>query len=351
MIETKKAHELDIVELTEDLPEFGLRRGERGTVVEAFDHPEEAYVLEFVDDSGAASRLAYGVRPDQIENIDVLAKDFYQRGMKALDEVNFVEALRNLRIAVNLIPSYVKAMHNSLAQSIGPIEDWDKFIFAMQLVRLIAPGYEIARDNLAISYLNYGVREAKKGKYEESLGFFHAALTVEASQEIISLVRENIAASYSALGGQAFRNGDMKKTLDRFASAHLIASSAMTRNNLAKAHFHFANFCANSGDLQGAIANYQRAEDSGLMLPEVLNNHACALAGSKQFVGAIMLLETAQTFAPEDGIIKSNLSKLLEISRVSPPDIEAVVGDLITENIEIDFLTPTMNTVALRVSG
>ena len=69
MIETKKAHELDIVELTEDLPEFGLRQGERGTVVEVFDDPEEAYMLEFVDESGASSRLAYGVKPNQIKNI------------------------------------------------------------------------------------------------------------------------------------------------------------------------------------------------------------------------------------------------------------------------------------------
>ena len=74
MIETKKAHELDIVELTEDLPEFGLRRGERGTVVEVFDDPEEAYMLEFVDESGASSRLAYGVRPDQIKNVSAVAK-------------------------------------------------------------------------------------------------------------------------------------------------------------------------------------------------------------------------------------------------------------------------------------
>ena len=69
MIETKKAHELDIVELTEDLPEFGIRRGERGTVVEVFDRPEEAYILEFVDESGASSRLAYGVKPGQFKNI------------------------------------------------------------------------------------------------------------------------------------------------------------------------------------------------------------------------------------------------------------------------------------------
>src|SRR5215212_7500893 len=118
MIETKKAHELDIVELTEDLPEFGLSKGERGTVVEVFDNPEEAYVLEFVDESGESSKLAYGVKPDQFENIELLAKDFYRRGMEAIEEGDFVEALRNLRTAANLIPSYVRGMHNSLAQFI-----------------------------------------------------------------------------------------------------------------------------------------------------------------------------------------------------------------------------------------
>lgn len=66
MLGTKKAHLLDIVELTEDLPEFGVRRGERGAVVEVLDDPEEAYILEFVDKSGTSSRLAYWVRPHQI---------------------------------------------------------------------------------------------------------------------------------------------------------------------------------------------------------------------------------------------------------------------------------------------
>src|SRR5437764_3434389 len=105
MIETKKAHELDIVELTEDLPEFGLRQGERGTVVEVFDNPEEAYMLEFVDKSGADSRLAYGVKPNQINNISSIAKDYYVRGISNLQNGNFLEALRDLRQAVNLIPS------------------------------------------------------------------------------------------------------------------------------------------------------------------------------------------------------------------------------------------------------
>lgn len=67
MPETKKAHLLDIVELTEDLPEYGVRRGERGAVVEVFDSPEEAYIIEFVDKSGISSRLAYGVKPHQFK--------------------------------------------------------------------------------------------------------------------------------------------------------------------------------------------------------------------------------------------------------------------------------------------
>ncbi|MEK6325120.1 MAG: DUF4926 domain-containing protein [Acidobacteriota bacterium] len=65
---TRKAQELDVVELTEDLPEYGLKRGERGTVVVTFDEPSEAYDLEFVDESGQ-SRFAYSVRPNQILNV------------------------------------------------------------------------------------------------------------------------------------------------------------------------------------------------------------------------------------------------------------------------------------------
>ncbi len=351
MIEIKKAHELDIVELTEDLPEFGLRRGETGTVVETFDNPEEAYMLEFVDESGESSRLAYGVKPNQIKNIDTIAKEFYQKGMEALNEGNFVESLHNLRKAVNLIPSYVRGMHNSLAQSIGPYEDWQRFIFAMRLVRLIDPYYEIARDNLAIAYLNYGVQEAKMGKFEESLQIFNAALSVEASPEVITRIKENIAASYTALGSQAFRNGEMKKTLALFGSAHFIASNETTRLNLGKAYFHYANFCAHTNDLPRAVDSYERAEDAGLIWPEVLNNHACALADSGRIDDAVIIFETAQSFAPEDEIIKSNLSKLLEPSPVPTLNQETVLRDFVTEDIKSDFLIPPMNTIALRMTA
>jgi hypothetical protein len=68
LIDIRKANEIDVVQLLEDLPEYGLRRGERGTVVEVFDAPEEAYMIEFVDESGTSSRIADWVRPSQIAN-------------------------------------------------------------------------------------------------------------------------------------------------------------------------------------------------------------------------------------------------------------------------------------------
>lgn len=79
MLVTRKAQELDVVELTEDLPEFGLKRGDRGAVVAAFDEPNEAYDLEFVDEAGK-SKFAYSLRPDQIVNCDAVAKEVFERG-------------------------------------------------------------------------------------------------------------------------------------------------------------------------------------------------------------------------------------------------------------------------------
>jgi hypothetical protein len=75
MLTTRKVQELDVVELTEDLPEFGLKKGERGTVVVAFSNPDEAYDLEFVDESGTSSRFAYSVKPNQIRSADETAKE------------------------------------------------------------------------------------------------------------------------------------------------------------------------------------------------------------------------------------------------------------------------------------
>src|SRR5437588_6364111 len=124
MIEVKKAHELDIVELLEDLPEYGLLKGARGTVVEVFDKPEEAYMIEFLEDLGATSKIADWVKPGQIRNIDAIAREIYVRGIAYLREGKTIEAAREIRRAVELIPSYIRVLHNSLSIPLAKDEDW-----------------------------------------------------------------------------------------------------------------------------------------------------------------------------------------------------------------------------------
>ncbi|MDX6443572.1 MAG: hypothetical protein QOH71_646 [Blastocatellia bacterium] len=54
---------LDVVALTEDVQQHGLRRGEVGTVVERWQ--DGAYEVEFSDDSGEAYAFA-ALRPEQL---------------------------------------------------------------------------------------------------------------------------------------------------------------------------------------------------------------------------------------------------------------------------------------------
>ena len=328
MIETRKAHELDIVELTEDLTEFGVRRGERGTVVEAFDYPEEAYVLEFVGESGADSRLAYGVRPDKLVNLNAIAKTHYARGMSSLEGGDYVSATRELQQAIRLIPSYIRGLHESVRQTFVPREDWASLINAMQFVILLDPNYILAKHNLAIAFLNYGAQQANQGKYPEALHLFQSALRVEAQDEVISLTTENISTSHTALATKAYQQNDILKACKHFEAAYTFKYDDRTRQDLALIYFYVGDYYLNKNDADNASVYYQWAQDTGLVTPEVLNNHGVALAVKGDIDGAIVLFESALGLASDDETLKNNLRRA-SVSRSA--------SELVTEQTHADF--------------
>lgn len=88
----RKAQELEIVELAEDLAEYGVKKGERAVVTTAFSEPDEAYDLEFVDESGTSSRFAYSVKPNQILTQTEVGKEAFERGVALLNAGNAGEA-------------------------------------------------------------------------------------------------------------------------------------------------------------------------------------------------------------------------------------------------------------------
>lgn len=62
----------DVVQLTVDLPEFGLVAGDMGTVVEVFDQPSVAYDIEIYRPINPIKDqwiLAYSVLPEQIVKV------------------------------------------------------------------------------------------------------------------------------------------------------------------------------------------------------------------------------------------------------------------------------------------
>jgi Domain of unknown function (DUF4926) len=61
----RRYRELDSVKLRRDLPEYGLKRGEEGTIVHTFE-TAEAYLVEFVNPEDGSTRAELEVRPDDI---------------------------------------------------------------------------------------------------------------------------------------------------------------------------------------------------------------------------------------------------------------------------------------------
>ncbi|KLL09778.1 MULTISPECIES: DUF4926 domain-containing protein [Protofrankia] len=60
---------LEIVATLVDLPEYGIKAGDTGTVVHIFDRPRRAYEVEFVDEDGATV-AAVTLRSDQVRRVE-----------------------------------------------------------------------------------------------------------------------------------------------------------------------------------------------------------------------------------------------------------------------------------------
>ena len=61
-----KFNELDSVRTLKDFPEFGINKGDTGTVVIVFTKPQEGYEVEFDDEYGRTKAI-FAILPDYLE--------------------------------------------------------------------------------------------------------------------------------------------------------------------------------------------------------------------------------------------------------------------------------------------
>lgn len=71
---------LDVVVITEDLPDHGVRQGDVGTVVECYKQPSQAYEVELVNRDGSTKALLtlfpHQVRPAMKNEINGFGRPF-----------------------------------------------------------------------------------------------------------------------------------------------------------------------------------------------------------------------------------------------------------------------------------
>ena len=329
---------LDVVALTKDLPEHGLRQGEVGTVVERWK--DGAYEIEFSDDSGEAYAFA-ALPPDQLlklhfQKIEPVvpprlnpdARTFLDEGITLFNNGDEVEAEIRLRSAIALDPRSRGAILNSILRSFDN-NDWDARIQALRFLYHLAPEYKYGRNNLAITYLNYGVEKAKEGDTEQAMMLFSYAITLDVTPDVASKVRENYAGVITTLGIKADKEGDYENTVAAMRVACIVLPGGQTRHNLGLAYAHLALSHMDKGQYEAAIPVFEEAEEAGLILPELLNDYAVALVFEKREEEAKLALIRALDLDPINEIIKGNLTIL---SRTDSRDT------LVQDQIKVQYI-------------
>lgn len=310
----QKAFEGDVVELSTDIPTFNVKRGQRGVVITTFDKPSEAYDLELTDQGGRSVGFAYSITPDQFTN---LSRNAFVRAMEAVERADLVTAERELGEATDLRPDYIGAFVMSVLASVpdpvegkGFEEDVSFLIPLLRLATRVDPNYEFARFNLAVAFLNFGVGKARKESYHEAIELFYSALGIGTDLETESQIKTNIVRAFTALAKNAFQNDRTEEGFGYIRTAFWVLQDEITRRNLGLAYGNLGISYMKAQLFDFAIEQFLRAEDSGVVLPDYLNDYGVCLVATRRINEAIQAFERVLGIDPQNEVAQFNLSKL-----------------------------------------
>jgi tetratricopeptide (TPR) repeat protein len=323
----QKAFEGDVVQLSADIPSFNVERGQRGIIITAFDEPE-AYDLEMENESGDFIGFAYSIKPDQFTN---LSRNAFVRAMEAVEKADLVTAETELRAATDLRPDYIGSFVMSVLATVpegveekGLEDDVSYLIPLLRLATRVDPDYEFARVNLAVAFLNFGVGRARKKKYFEAIELFYSALGIRTDPETESRIRTNIVRAFTTLARESFQSNRVEDGFRYVRTAFLVLQDEITARNLGLAYGNLGVFHMRSRRFEFALEQFERAEDSGVVLPEYLNDRGVCLVFLGRINEAIQVFERVLGMNPENEVAQFNLAKLKQVStrEISAQDLD-----------------------------
>ena len=202
------------------------------------------------------------------------------------------------------------AILNSILRSFDTIHDWGARIHALRVLYHLDPEYTYGRNNLAITYLNYGVEKAKEGDTEQAMTLFSYAITLDVTADVASKVRENYAGVLTTLGIEAHKKNDYESAVAAMRLARMVFPAEETRHNLGLGYAYLALSYMDRGQYEAAIPVFEEAEETGLNLPELLNDYALALVFENREGEAKLALRRALDLSPDNYVIKENIARL-----------------------------------------
>jgi tetratricopeptide (TPR) repeat protein len=331
----------DVVELLVDLSKYDLKQGQRGVVITELNETSNAYDLEMVNESGDLIGFAYSVRPDQFIN---LSRSAFVRAMEAIQKSDLITAEKELRTATNLRPDYIAGFVMSVLASVpetieeeGLGDDVSYLVPLLRLATRVDPDYELARVNLSVAFLNFGVAKARRKNYLEAIELFFSALGIKTDQEMESRIKTNIVIAFTTLGKDSFHNDRVEEGFGYIRSAFLVLENETTRRNLGLAYGNLGVFYMKSQRFDLAMQQFERAEDSGVVSPEYINDYGICLVFSGRIREASQAFERVLAIDFHNEVAQFNLSKLKE-KKLSSTDLDVFANQFFVSREDLlDF--------------
>ena len=256
-----------------------------GTVVEVYG--SEALLVEICDGNGierdtvtvpaneaevlwssqARAPVATPVRSAQSQFEEAVL--FLQNGL-------LTNARDKLGASFNLDPNLARGLLNSTVD-LAARGAFDSAIVVLRIILELQPEYQLARENLARTHLNRGVRQAKRGFLDKALEDFTNALSVGGSPDVTSLARRNLAAGHTQIALKHVEIQRFEEAVHLFLMAFQLDPSPVTRKNFALALVSRSAW-KEEGRSPVTDDSFREPMLMGLSLSECLNAYGATLA-------------------------------------------------------------------------
>lgn len=236
-------------------------------------------------------------------------KQDYSLFEKCFAEGNMSKAKYHLKLAAKQCPIFLGSANNMVADLLiknNPV--WKESIEIFQYILELDPKNKLTRKNLAMSYINFGVYLAKKGQWMNACELQFWASQTNPSPDVELLVKNNLAACYTALGKAAYEEGDRFGAFSFMSLACSYNPNESTQYNVGISSANLGAFILNNENEPLVALNYFRiAQDCGLTLPEIANDIGIVFILLQQWDEAILQFERALELDPNNELTKRNL--------------------------------------------